>query len=153
MKGVNISWVGCTKYSKHENSGGGGSLIIVTTVAHIYQYSLDLCKTWHGPDTTNICLVVLRSLYNPWYLYFSQIGEFSWGDASRAPGSQLFAQNKHQHSNMVRERGGGGGERMFNRNLASDWPPSSISLSLAKTTVRFAMTCRDIDGISELPFI
>jgi len=29
-----------------------------------------------------------------------EIGEFNWGDASRAPGSQLFAQNKHQHSNM-----------------------------------------------------
>jgi len=29
-----------------------------------------------------------------------EIGEFSWGDANRAPGSQLFAQNKHQHSNM-----------------------------------------------------
>ena len=58
------------------------------------------------------------------------MGEFSWGDANRAPGSQLFS--KHQHSNnMVRERGG---ERVF-RETAPDWQ-APAALSLAKRTVR-----------------
>ena len=58
------------------------------------------------------------------------MGEFSWGDANRAPGSQLFS--KHQHSNnMVRERGG---ERGF-RETAADWS-APAAFSLAKRTVR-----------------
>ena len=63
------------------------------------------------------------------------MGEFSWGDANRAPGSQLFSKHHHQHSNnnMVRERGGGG-ERMF-RDTASHWP-APAAFSLAKRTVR-----------------
>ena len=62
------------------------------------------------------------------------MGEFSWGDANRAPGSQLFGKH-HQHSNsnnMVRERGGE--ERMF-RDTASHWP-APAAFSLAKRTVR-----------------
>ena len=61
------------------------------------------------------------------------MGEFSWGDANRAPGSQLFSKHHHQHSNnnMVRERGG---ERGF-RETAADWS-ASAAFSLAKRTVR-----------------
>ena len=60
------------------------------------------------------------------------MGEFSWGDANRAPGSQLFSKH-HQHSNnnMVRERGG---ERGF-RETAADWS-APAAFSLAKRTVR-----------------
>ena len=62
------------------------------------------------------------------------MGEFSWGDANRAPGSQLFNKH-HQHSNnMVRERGGGGGETVY-RDTASHWP-APAAFSLAKRTVR-----------------